>query len=496
MKYPNVKKIFYPRSVDQEDEKPLRVCAYCRVSTKSNDQLKSYDTQMKVYRQRISEEPGWVFAGIYSDKGLTGTNAKSRPGFLHMVFDCEKGLIDCIICKSISRFSRNTLDAINYIRHLRDLGIRLIMEKEGIDTANDYSDMLLTVLAAFSQEESRSISENIKWGKRKKLENGEPLLLPCYGYRKNVVGDNYDIVPKEAEGVRLLFDMYEHGMAVPMIAKILMEKGYPMPDGRLKVWDRSRIRYIITNEKYVGDIITQKYYQKSFLDYRTYRNKGVLPSVYIKDHHPAIISRHQFERCNMILNLKKRTTPLQYPFGEYLKCPYCGYILHHRRLEIQNVDSHYCCEGEGACRGFVIMAHQVERAILSAYESIEIEDVKNHLQKQHGHKVEDAELLINIKAEHPAFTEIHYWWLDDLVESISFGMHSRNSTELTSGIIDDRTITIIWRCGMVTTVPSGVIRDSDDPKHKAKLWNSFILRYPERYPKLAEEIAKMQQRND
>lgn len=478
------------QDISQETKPKLRVCAYCRVSSKSEEQSTSYETQVAVYTERISSEPGWEFAGIYADKGISATQMSRRKEFLRMLSDCEKGLIDCVICKSLSRFARNTLDALNSIKKLRDLGVRVILEKEGIDTDMVSSEILLSVFSAFAQEESRSLSENIKWGKRKRLQNGDPLLIRCYGYRKNAENDNIEIVPEEAEGVRLIFDLYEHGTSVPEITRILYEKGYTRPDGKDKVWDESRIHYMIANEKYVGDIIAQKYYVKDYLDHRVRLNKGVLPSVYIKNHHEPIISRKQFERCNVILDLKKRTAPLQYPYAEYLRCPYCGHVLRNRQLKIQNCGAYLCCEGEGACREFVIKTKEVEKAILKAYQTVYLYEVKRIINSRNTDRAENAELFMQVKEKYPSFSKIDYWWLDDLVESISFGLHSHNATELKKGGIDDRTISIHWRCGIVTTVSSGVLRDSQHPRYRAELWDAYLLRYPEQFPELAEEVQK------
>ena len=493
-----VTKIYNPEEKQAEEKKLLRVAAYCRVSTKSDEQHLSYDTQVAVYSEKIRAEPGWTMAGIYADHGISGTQAERRPQFLQMVQDCEDGKIDAIICKSVSRFSRNTLDAVNYMRKLRSLGIRLIFEKEGIDTDSEYSEMLLTVLAAFAQEESHSHSENVKWGKRKRLQKGHALLIPVYGYRKNEEDDTYEIVPEEAEAVRLIFDLYEHGTSVPEITRTLKDRGYPMPNGETKVWDESRIHYMIMNEKYAGDLQTQKFYKKSYMDYRCYRNDGLLPGKMLKDHHEPIVSREQFDRCNVILELKKKSTPSQYPFGDYLRCPYCGHVLRHRRLEIQNIDSHFCCEGEGACREFAIMAIPVKKAILDAWNSLDLAEVERISTMKLRRKAEEAGKLLEGKAAHPAFDAVDYWWLDEYVAKIEFGQHSYTASDLKlmepeqAKVLDDRTITITWRCGLMTAVPSGVVRDSHDPKHKAKLWDGYLLRYPDRYPKLAEEVRKKQ----
>ena len=486
-----------PSSIDL-----LCTALYCRVSTNSNEQYTSYETQKAVYTDKIRSEPGWTMAGIYADRGISGTQAERRPEFLRMVQDCEDGKIDAVICKSVSRFSRNTLDAVNYIRQLRDLGIRLIFEKEGIDTDNEYSEMLITVLAAFAQEESHSHSENVKWGKRKRVQKGHALLIGCYGYRKNEEDETYEIVPEEAAVVRRIFDEYEKGISVPKIVDGLLKDGIKPPRfdtfGTEK-WDESRLHYMISNEKYAGDIQTQKFYKKSFLEYRGYRNDGVLPSRMLKDHHEAIIPRKQFNRCNVILELKKKYTPSTYPVGDYLRCPYCRHVLRHRRLPIQNCDSHFLCEGEGACRGFVIMSVPVRKAVLDAWNNLDLETVDRMLRSRYGKWVEEAQKLLVAKAEYPAFDTIEYWWLDEYVANIEFGQHSYTASGLKlmeenqRHFLDDRTITIRWRCGLKTTVPSGVTRDSHDPRHKAILWDGYLLRYPDRYLDLAEEVRKKQE---
>lgn len=475
----------------------MRAAAYCRVSTLSDNQEGSYEIQRAVYTEKILSNPEWELAGIYADRGISGTQASRRPQFLQMIADCEAGKIDIVLCKSISRFSRNTLDAVTYIRKLQEMGIRLIFEKEGIDTASTFSEMLITVLAAFAQEESRSLSENVKWGKRKRRREGESALCPPYGYRKNAEGDNYEICPEEAEVVRRIFNEYEHGVSVPQIVEGLLRDGIRPPRfdhfGTEK-WDESRLHYMIANERYAGDCQTQKFYKKDFMDYRSYKNDGVLPSVYVEGHHDAIVGRAQFERCNVILELKKKSTPSQYPFADYFRCPYCGHVLKHRRLPIQNVDSHFCCEGEGACRGFVIMAVPVRRAVLSAYNDLDLEQVEGLCRARSHLRAEEARKLLDAKREHPVFESIEYWWLDDFVEKIAFGQHSHTASEIAAmteneaAANDDRTISVYWKCGLVSTMPSGVERDSQDPYHKAILWDGYLLRYPDRYPELTEEV--------
>lgn len=493
-----IKKILLKKQQAQETvTKKLRVAAYCRVSTPSEEQATSVREQKIVYELEIKNNPDWEFAGIFADEGFSGTKAANRKEFQAMLAACEDGKIDYILTKSISRFSRNTMECINYIRKLKELGVHIRFDKEGIDTGEACSEMLLTVLAAFAQEESHSHSENVKWAKRKRAQQGKELLVPVYGYRKNKEGTNYEIVPEEAEAVRLLFDLYEHGVSVPKIAKELEKRGYPTPAGNT-VWDESRLHYMIQNEKYAGDFTIQKYYKKDFLTYRIFRNDGAVPSRYIKNHHEPIISRKQFERCSRIFELKKKAKPEagQYPFGEYLRCPYCGHRLRRRRLDIQNVDTHFCCEGEGACRKFAIMAIPAEKAILSAYNTVDMEEVKRVAGLKQKRREAEAKKFLRLKEEYPEMKEIHYWWLDDAVASITFGQHTYTATQLAEmpsdlrGKADDRTITVHWRCGVSTTLSSGVVRDSQDPHHKAELWDSYILRYPDKYPALTEEVRK------
>ncbi len=494
-----VSRILKPSTkAERSDKKKKRVAAYCRVSTKSDGQETSYDTQVAVYTQKIKDEEDWELAGIYADFGMSGTQAQRRPKFLQMVADCEDGKVDIVLCKSLSRFSRNTLDAVQYIRKLKDLGVRMIFEKEGIDTDSEFSEMLITVLAAFAQEESRSVSENVKWGKRKRLQSGKGILIPTYGYRKNEEGTNYDIVPEEAEVVKRIFDLYEKGVTVPKIVDALLKDGVKPPQFErtgTRKWDENRIHYIIENEKYVGTMTCQRFYTVDHLTHRGLRNNGVLPSRQVKNHHEAIIGQKQFERCNAILRMRKKNNHSFYPFGDFLKCPYCGTVLYQRRLGIQEASySSLVCEGEGACRDFVILAPPVRKAVLDAWNTLDVAEVERITGFKQKKKAEEAKLLLKAKAEHPVFETIEYWWLDEYMDSISFGQHSHTASELkvmdpeTSKLLDDRTISIKWKCGLVTTLPSGIKRDSQHPRHGAELWDNFLLRYPDRYPQLTEEV--------
>ena len=195
------------KTKEKEQRKAIRVAAYCRVSTDLECQRSSLENQMELFRHRIENHPGWELCGIYVDKGLTGTSSKVRPDFLRMIADAEAGKIDYIITKSISRFSRNTVDLLNYVRRLRDVGVGVFFEEQKLDTGTIFSEMLLTIHGAFAQEESHSISENLKSGKRKRYAMGIPQWFAVYGYRKGKRKGEWEIIEEEADVIRLIFDM-------------------------------------------------------------------------------------------------------------------------------------------------------------------------------------------------------------------------------------------------------------------------------------------------
>ena len=240
--------------------RPKRVAAYCRVSTDREQQEHSFETQKQMYTDMIMMKPGWQMAGIYSDEGITGTAAKKRPGFMKMIEDCRKGKIDVIITKSVSRFSRNNLECLTYVRELKEKGIAVIFEKEGINTLQVSSELMLSLFGGLSQAESESISMNVKMGIRHNLKNGKVNL--CYksflGYRKGEDG-NPEIVPEEAETVRRIFNEYLLGKSLNVIAQGLIDDGILTPRGKEK-WTGGGVLSILKNEKYKGDALLQKTY--------------------------------------------------------------------------------------------------------------------------------------------------------------------------------------------------------------------------------------------
>lgn len=278
------------------DMRPKRVAAYCRVSTDREEQEHSFETQKAMYTEMIMMKPTWQMAGIYADEGITGTVAEKRPGFMKMIEDCRKGKIDMIVTKSVSRFSRNNLDCLMYVRELKQLGIPIIFEKEGINTIQVSSELLLTLFGALSQAESESISMNVKLGIRQSLKNGNVRFSykTFLGYRKGADGQP-EIVPEQADIVRRIYNDFLAGATYLEIAKQLTDENVPTMGGGNR-WFSERIKSILKNEKYKGDALLQKTYITDPISKRVKKNNGELPMYYVENSHPAIIERIIFDR--------------------------------------------------------------------------------------------------------------------------------------------------------------------------------------------------------
>lgn len=275
-------------------KRQLRVAAYCRVSTDDEEQLTSYEAQQTYYTDKIMTNPDWTMAGIYADEGITGTKATKRPEFLKMIRKCKQKKIDLILVKSISRFARNTVDCLNYIRTLKSLGIAVIFEKENINTLNEDSEMLTTIMGAFAQAESESISHNVKWGVRQAMKEGRVSIRykNLYAYDEGEDGQP-KIIESEAAVIRRINDEFLSGRSLPMIKDGLEADRILTPKGG-NVWAVSAIRNLLKNEKYCGDVLMQKTFKTDPISGKTKRNTGQLPMYLIQDHHPAIISRDTY----------------------------------------------------------------------------------------------------------------------------------------------------------------------------------------------------------
>ena len=275
-------------------KRQLRVAAYCRVSTKEEEQASSYEAQCEYYTDKIMSNKEWTMAGIFADEGITGTSTKKRTEFLRMIRQCKQKKIDLILTKSIQRFARNTLDCINYTRILRQLGIGVLFEKENINSLPADSEFMITMYGAMAQSESESISGNIRRGKQMHAKVGT-LKIPCYrlyGYEKDADG-KFRVIPEQAEIVRELYKRYESGASLRNLQDWLEENQIKTVLGESK-WTATSIKGILTNEKYCGDVLLQKTFRTDIISKKVIKNVGQMAQYYMPDHHEAIVSREQY----------------------------------------------------------------------------------------------------------------------------------------------------------------------------------------------------------
>ena len=323
--------------VDKEKYHQKRVAAYCRVSTDSEEQLTSYQNQTRVYTEMIAANKEWEFAGLYADEGISGTRADKRPEFQRMIRDCQNGKIDYIITKSVSRFARNTVECLEYVRSLKAQGIGIFFEEQNIDTLKNESELYLVIYAGFAQSESESISKHITWTYRKKFEEGKVSFQykNFLGYRKGT--DNQpEIVPEEAAIVERIYEMFLAGQPVKVIAQTLQAEKIEIPGKNLS-FSKNMIMNILRNEKYCGDCILQKTVTVDCISKTRKVNQGEAPMYIVENNHPAIISREVFNRVQeelirrQALRAKSDKTSItatgkysKYALTEVLQCAECG----------------------------------------------------------------------------------------------------------------------------------------------------------------------------
>ena len=315
----------------------LRVAAYCRVSTEQEEQQNSYQVQIAYYTDLINRKKEWSLVGIFADEGISGTQTKKRTEFNRMIRMCKNKKIDLVITKSISRFARNTVDCLEYVRQLKNLGIGVIFEKENINTLTMTSEFMIALYGSFAQAESESISKNVSWGKEKAYREGKVQFQyqNLLGYRKGADGKP-EIVPEEAETVRLIYKLFLDGYSMTNIKKMLESKGVLTAKGK-KVWNESLISSILKNEKYVGDAFLQKTYTLDCITHKVVKNHGERPMYLVTDHHAPIIDRDTYNRVQQELarrsskrKISSKTTTEQgkysskYALSELLICGNCG----------------------------------------------------------------------------------------------------------------------------------------------------------------------------
>ena len=376
-----------------------RVAAYCRVSTDQAEQLSSYEAQVKYYTAYIEGNPEYECAGIYADEGISGTNTKKREQFNRMIEDCKARKIDMVITKSISRFARNTLDTLTYVRLLKDLGIEVFFEKENIKTLDSKGEVLLSILSSLAQDESRSISENSTWGIRRRFEQGKLHInhTKFLGYDKDKNG-NLVINPKQAKIVKRIYEDFLDGKGANRIARDLENDGTLNWNGKAK-WYEGSIRKMLTNEKYKGDALLQKTYTVDFLSKKRADNNGEVPQYYVEDSHPAIIDKEMWEAVQLEME-RRRNFALKYgiqkleyattdnPFAGRVICGSCGRVFGRKvwnstseklRRIVWQCNGKYLAKGEKGCG-----SRHIDDAVL--YQAFV--DVFNAMVEQKGYFLE------------------------------------------------------------------------------------------------------------
>lgn len=323
--------------VDKAKYQQLRMAAYCRVSTDSKEQLTSYETQKKVYTEMIASRKDWTLVDIYADEGISGTRADKRPDFNRLIKDCLAGKIDYIIVKSVSRFARNTVECLEYVRMLKARNIGIIFEEQNIDTLKCDSELYLVIYAGFAQSESESMSKNITWAFRKNFEEGKVVFnyKRMIGYRKGEDG-NPEIVPEEAEIIRTIYDSFLAGKTAREIVNSLIADGVQTKCGKQK-WSVATVQNILKNEKYCGDAILQKTVTLDCISKKHKKNTGEAPMYYVHNNHEPIISRETFNKVQEELLRRNALAPKlvsqtisaqgrysRYALTEIMHCDECG----------------------------------------------------------------------------------------------------------------------------------------------------------------------------
>ena len=374
-----------------------RVAAYCRVSTQQEEQINSYEVQTRYYTEKINAEPKWKLVRIFADKGISGTSTKHRDEFNKMIRMCKRGRIDMIITKSISRFARNTVDCLKYIRLLKDINVDVFFEEQGIHSIEKGSEFYITVYGSIAQSESENISANVRWGKEQAAREGKVSFQykNFLGYRKGADG-NPEIVPEEAETVRYIYRRFLAGDSYQTIMEDLQNKNILTPSGKT-TWRYGTLHSILTNERYMGDAVINKTYTVDCISKKTKRNNGERAKYYVENNHPAIIDRVTFGRVQEevarrsgLQKVKQVGTKTElgkysskYALTELLVCGECG--TPYRRCTwtacgnkrivwrcINRLDY-----GKKRCHNSPTMSEDdLQRAIMSAVQTVAMQNTK------------------------------------------------------------------------------------------------------------------------
>ena len=427
----------------------LRVAAYCRVSTDYDEQASSYETQVAHYKELIQKEPTWEFAGIYADDGISGTNTKKREQFNQMIAACKAGKIDLIVTKSISRFARNTIDCLKYIRDLKAINVAIFFEKENINTMDAKGEVLITIMASLAQQESESLSQNVKMGIQYRYQQGKIFVNHNHflGYTKDAQG-NLVIEPAEAKIIKRIFYSYLNGMSMKQIADSLKADGI-LTGGKTKNWQSSGVSRILKNEKYMGDALLQKTYTVDFLNKKRVKNNGIMPQYYVENDHPAIIPKPVFMQVQQLIkqrqngittkNGKHRRLNGKYCFSQRVFCGKCGDIFQRNMW--------YCPEKVAVWR----CASRIKRS--KSGRRCMIRNVKEPLLKEatvqafnqliEGHKLADKQIKANImkvikNSKGPTLDQLDKQLEEVQIQLIQAANQHQNCDALTQQIMDLR----------------------------------------------------------
>jgi DNA invertase Pin-like site-specific DNA recombinase len=377
-----------------------RVAAYARVSTDSDEQFTSYEAQIDYYTKLIRQREDWSYVSVYTDEGITGTNTKRREGFNQMVADALAGKIDLIVTKSVSRFARNTVDSLVTVRKLKERGVEIFFEKENIWTLDSKGELLITIMSSLAQEESRSISENVTWGQRKRFADGK-VSMPYkhfLGYEKGENGQPV-VNEKEAAIVRLIFRLFLEGKTPAGICRHLDASGIPTPSGKQK-WSQTTVNSILRNEKYKGDALLQKRFTVDFLTKRTKTNTGEVPQFYVEGSHTAIISPQEFDMVQAEIERRKAiggNYSGSSVFSSKLVCADCGAFFGQKvwhstdkyRMVIWRCNAKF--KGEHKCATPHLTEDEIKAEFLKAY---------NELMGNREQVIADCRLMLEMLADH------------------------------------------------------------------------------------------------
>lgn len=368
-----------------------KVAAYARVSTDSEEQENSYNSQCDYYTKYINSRPDWTFVSLYSDEGITGCNTKKREGFKTMIADALAGKIDLIITKSVSRFARNTVDSLQTIRKLKEHSVECYFEKEQIWTFDGKGELLITIMSSLAQEEARGISQNVTWGKRRSFEEGK-VSMPYknfLGYERGEDGKP-KIVEEEAKIVRWIFDLYLQGKTINVIANMLTELGIPTPGGK-SVWGVPTVNSILQNEKYAGNARLQKTFTTNYLTKEIKKNEGEIPSYWVEGSHPAIVDPIVFDLVqeemakNRAQGKKRRAGQI---FSSMVYCGDCKTGIFGSktwgcktpyRHRVWQCNEKYRIKGKINCNTPAVTDDELKRAFIIAFNRI-IEDKEDYIE--------------------------------------------------------------------------------------------------------------------